>query len=148
MPSTRNRVLTLTRIGGNVEIKVTYDAVFSTFDRRLAGLGLQFIEAISVVGFDAFETTLEKKFEFLPGFVSQFLLVADGAGELSIPRTRTVTVPRAQLDEDRAGFFPDMLEDEILCRIQIRAFNLPPEITTPFAFTNMVVLGGSKSLNG
>jgi hypothetical protein len=52
MPNTNNRKLTLTKVGANVRIDVTYNAVFSTVDRRLVGLGVRFVELIAVIGVD------------------------------------------------------------------------------------------------
>jgi Fe2+ transport system protein FeoA len=52
MPSTNSRNLTLTTVGSNVTIQVTYNAVFSSFERKLAELGLVFRARIRVIGED------------------------------------------------------------------------------------------------
>jgi hypothetical protein len=52
MPSTNSVKLTLTTVNQNVTVKVTYNAVFSPFERFLAANGLKFRERIEVNGWD------------------------------------------------------------------------------------------------
>lgn len=52
MPTTNTHKLSLFRVGDNVEITVQYNAVFSVFERHLAGLGMKFRERIDVIGVD------------------------------------------------------------------------------------------------
>jgi hypothetical protein len=139
MPGTNSRNLTLTREGGNVRVRVTYNVVFSAFERNLAGLGMQFIERISTLGVDPPGSTTGT---VLAEFPAQFIPVPPGAGLISIPRNREIVLTRAQLDEDPSVIIgPDFDPDEIRCRIQIQSAGLPPAVT-PDVFTNQQVLGG------
>ena len=139
MPATNSRNLTLTREGGNVRVRVTYNVVFSAFERNLAGLGMQFIERISTLGVDPPGSTTGT---VLADFPAQFIPVPSGAGPISIARSREIVLTRAQLDEDPSVIIgPEFDPDEILCRIQIQSAGLPPAVT-PEAFTNQQVLGG------
>jgi hypothetical protein len=42
MPTVFNARLTLSTVGADTTINVTYDVIFSTLERHLAGLGLEF----------------------------------------------------------------------------------------------------------
>lgn len=119
MPSTNNRNLTLTTVDSDVTVNVTYNAVFSTFERHLAGLGMAFQERIRVLGVDPSGST---NGTVLHNFAAQVLPVTDGSGSLTIARNRSITVPRASLQEDAGAGDAD----EILCRIEISAVGLPP----------------------
>ena len=134
MPTTNNRQLTLTTVGANVTINVTYNAVFSVFERHLAGLGLVFRERIAVIGVDPAGATTGT---VLTSFPSPNLAVTDGAAVQTIARNVSMTVARAMLQEDPA--VGD--SDEIRCRIRIEAIGLPPGVT-PDAFTDQEVLLG------
>ena len=134
MPSTNNRQLTLTTVGDNVTINVTYNAVFSPFERRLAGLGLVFRERIAVIGVDPEGATTGSVLRV--GFPSPNFAVTDGAAAQTIARNVSVTVPRASLQEDLAGD-----TDEIRCRIRIDSIGLPPAVTAD-AFTDQETLLG------
>lgn len=139
MPTTNNRNLDLDRNGGSVTVRVTYNAVFSVFERRLAGLGMRFRERIAVIGVDPSGSTTGT---VLASFPSPVLGVTDGATPQIIPRNASITVSRATLDEDGSPFFgPDVIEDQIRCRIRLEAIGLPPAVT-PDAFTDQEVLGG------
>jgi len=139
MPTTNSRNLTLTREGSNVRVTVTYNVVFSSFERNLAGLGMNFIEQISVIGVDPPGSTTGT---VLRDFVPQVIPITPGPGTLSVPRTRQILMTRLQLDEDPTPFVgPDFDADEIRCRIRIQANGLPPAVT-PDAFTDQEVLGG------
>src|ERR1044071_4265694 len=98
MPTTNTRQLTLTREGANVRINVRYNAVFSVFERHLAGLGLKFRERIDVIGVDSPGAATS---EILTSFPSPILAVTDGAAVQIIQRNVSMTVTRDALDEDR-----------------------------------------------
>ena len=140
MPTTNSRNLTLIREGGNVRVRVTYNVVFSAFERNLAGLGMQFIERISTLGIDPPGSTTGTV--LAPAeFPAQLITVPPGAGPISLPRSREIVVTRAQLDEDSNILLPpDIDADEIRCNIRIQSFGLPPAVT-PDAFTDQEVLG-------
>jgi hypothetical protein len=129
-----NRTLTLTTVGADTTIEVEYTAQFTVFERRLAGLGLVFREQIAVIGVDPPGGTTGSVLALFP---VQTLPVVDGAVVQVIPRVRSLTVPRASLQEDPAAGD----NDEIRCRINILAIGLPPEFT-PDAFTNQEILVG------
>ena len=140
MPGTNSRNLTLTPAGGgNFNVNVTYNAVFSAFERNLATMGMQFVERISTLGVDPPGSTTGT---VLAEFPAQVIPVPAGAGAISIPRNRTIVLTRAQLDEDPSIIIgPDFDADEIRCRIRLHSVGLPPEVT-PDAFTDQEVLGG------
>lgn len=132
MPTTNSRSLTLTTVGANVTINVTYNAVFSALERHLAANGLVFDERIAVIGVDPPGGTAGTT---LHNFPAQTLPVTAGAGSQTIARNRSITVTRASLQEDvGAGD-----ADEIRCKIEIRATGLPSTIT---AYTDEEVLLG------
>lgn len=134
MPTTSNRQLTLTTVGANVTINVTYNSVFSAFERHLAGLGLLFRERIAVIGVDPAGATTGT---VLANFPSPNLAVTDGGASQTIARNVSVTVPRASLQEDPAVGDAD----EIRCRIRIDSIGLPPAVTAD-AFTDQETLLG------
>lgn len=135
MATTNNRRLTLTQSGANVKIDVKYNAVFSAFEHRLVGLGLRFRERIAVIGVDPPGATTGT---VLTNFPVEFIEVTGDIAQPPILRHRTVTVPRALLDEDQNPVLVD--PDEIRCRIRIEAIGFPPGVT-PDAFTDQEVLG-------
>ena len=138
MPVTNSQNLTLIREGGNVRVRVTYNVVFTAFERNLSGLGMQFIERISTLGVDPPGSTTGT---VLAEFPPLFIPVPGGAGPISIARNREIVLTRAQLDEDSNIFLPpDVDADEIRCRIRIHSFGFPPAVT-PDAFTDQEVLG-------
>ena len=129
MPTTNNRNLTLTPSGtgftDNVAVNVRYNAVFSPLERHLAANGLVFQERIAVLGVDGPATTL------LFTFPIATIPVTTGTTPQTIPRNRTVNVPRNDLIEDRVEgpegpIFPG---DEIRCRIEITPLGLPVPVT-------------------
>ena len=139
MPGTNSRNLTLSPAGGgNFSVNVTYNAVFSAFERNLAGLGMQFVERISTLGVDPPGSTTGT---VLAEFPAQVIPVPPGAGPVSVPRNRSIVLTRAQLDEDPSIIGPNFDADEIRCRIRIQSTGLPPAVT-PDAFTDQEVLGG------
>jgi hypothetical protein len=133
MPSTNSRNLTLTTVDSNVTVNVTYNAVFSQLERHLAAQGLIFRERISVLGVDPSGGTTGT---VLHNFSAQNIPVSDGAGNVSVPRNRSITVSRASLQEDVVAGDAD----EIRARIAIELIGFP----TPLAdqFTDQEVLLG------
>ncbi len=125
MPSTSDRNLTLTTQDSNVTVKVKYNAKFTTFERRLAGLGMVFRERINVLGLDPDNGTTG---DLLERFPIETIPVTDGNGTQVLARNRSITVPRSTLQED-----PGLGDtDAIRCRIEIVALGLPPAITEEF----------------
>ncbi|MFJ8787305.1 hypothetical protein [Streptomyces sp. NPDC102476] len=134
MPTVTNANLTLTTVDKNTTIQVTYSANFSAFERRLAKLGLVFRERIRVIGVDPPGSTTGT---VLANFPAVDLPVTDGGTPQTIPRTRSITVSRASLQED-SGLGDN---DEIRCRIRIAALGLPPAETSD-VFTDQELLVG------
>jgi hypothetical protein len=134
MPTAANRQLTLTTVGPDVTINVKYNAIFSVFERHLAGLGLNFRERIAVIGVDPPNSTTGT---VITNFPSLILPVTDGTVTQTIARNVSKTVSRASLQED-SGLGDN---DEIRCRIRIEAEGLPPTVT-PDAFTDQEILVG------
>src|SRR5829696_3785630 len=97
MPTTNTHKLSLFRVGDNVKITVQYNAVFSVFERHLAGLGMKFRERIDVIGEDAQGPATS---EVLFSFPNRILAVTDGAEVQTIARNVFLNVSRAALDED------------------------------------------------
>ncbi|HEX3249932.1 MAG TPA: hypothetical protein VHS05_10930 [Pyrinomonadaceae bacterium] len=138
MPRVKNAKLTLPRDGANVTINITFDVVFSQFERRLAHLGLAFQDEIALIGVDPpGGTTGDQVLTTL-----RSIPVSDGAGELTVHRVFTTPFSRNSLDEDPSGPFsgPDADQDEYRGRIRILAIGLPPAVTRD-AFTDQAVLG-------
>jgi hypothetical protein len=138
MPRVANAVLTLPRNGPNVAINITFDVVFTEFERHLAKLGLAFREELTLIGVDPpGGTTGQTVFSLV-----RSIPVSDGTGELSVHRVFSTPFSRNSLDEDSSPFFgPDFDEDEYRARIRILAIGLPPAVTDD-AFTTQAVLGG------
>ena len=138
MPRVKNAKLTLPRNGASVIINITFDVVFSEFERHLARLGLAFQEEISLIGVDPPDgttgTQVLRTLRSIP--------VSDGAGELTVHRVFSTPFSRNSLDEDPSPFLgPDFDEDEFRGRLRILAIGLPPAVTRD-AFTDRAVLGG------
>lgn len=130
MPSINNANLTLTTVGENTTIQVTYNAVFTPLDGFLETHGLKFRERIQVIGVDpsgSFSGTS------LRNFPAQTINVPRAGG--TIARSRSLTVTRASLQED-AGLGDN---DEIRCRIQIAPDGIPTLVT---GFTDQEILVG------
>jgi hypothetical protein len=130
MPSITNQTMTVQLAGTNVTIAVTYNANFSAFDRFLAQGGLRFRERIRVIGEDPGTATDM----ILHTFPLQNIPVTSGTTPLTVPRSRSLTVPRASLQEDVGSD-----DDEIDCRIEIIPLDLPVVAT---ATTAQQVLAG------
>lgn len=138
MPTTNTHELTLIREGAKVKINVRYNAVFSVFERHLAGLGLKFRERIDVIGVDAPGAASS---DILTSFPSPVLTVTDGTAPQTIARDVLMTVSRLALDEDSNPFVgPDALPDQIRCSVRIEAVDLPVAVTAT-KFTNERELG-------
>lgn len=139
MPGTNSRNLTLTREGGNVRVTVTYNALFSAFERALANLGMTFVERISTLGVDPPGSTTGT---VLAEFPAAVIPVPPGAGPISVARNRQILVTRAQLDEDPSLIIgPEFDPDEIRCRIRIESRGFPAAVT-PDEFTDQEILSG------
>ena len=53
MPTITNATLTLTTVNNDVTADVTFDAVFTRFERNLADLGMTFDRHVDIIGVDA-----------------------------------------------------------------------------------------------
>lgn len=138
MPRIVSPQLTLTPSAGKIQIQVKYNAVFSQFERRLAGLGLGFLEQIAVIGVDPPGGTTGLTLVS----VTRQIIVPDGAGETSIPRLfQTGFLPRSFFDEDPSPLGPDFDQDEIRGRIRILSVGFPDAVT-PDSFTDQKTVGG------
>ena len=132
MASINSANLTLTVVGNNVTVNVTYNAVINRLERFLVPNGLVLTERIAVIGVDPpFGTTGT----ILHNFPAQNLPVTAGGVPQIIARNRSMVVSRASLQED-VGLGD---ADEIRCRITIDVVNLPVDVT---AFTDQEVLLG------
>ena len=112
MPTITNAKLILTKLSGlpeKVEIKVTYNAVFSDCERTLSP-NLKFRETIKIVGVDILPPIEQGLLDILP---AQDITVPS-LGSLTVSRTRTALALRTLLQEDPG---PD--SDEIRCKISI-----------------------------
>ena len=112
MPTITNAKLILTKLSGlpeKVEIKVTYNAVFSDCERTLSP-NLKFRETIKIVGVDILPPIEQGLLDILP---AQDITVPS-LGSLTVSRTRTALALRTLLQEDPG---PD--PDEIRYKISI-----------------------------
>lgn len=142
MPKTTNPILTLTNetTGTDITVRVEYDITFNRLERNLAQLGMNFKDAVDVIGVDP------------PGSTSGTRLLSLGGGQLDVPpvsssaklhRKHEVVMSRASLDEDPGTGIPD--NDEIRCRIRFLTGGMPPASSE--TFTNQVILfedGGNQ----
>jgi hypothetical protein len=124
--------LTLTTVGSNVTINVTYTAQASQLERFLVANGMAIQERITVIGIDPPGGITGTTITFMP---TQTLPVTGGAGPLNLARNRTITVTRAVLQED-AGVGD---ADEVRCKIELRPIGLPASVE---GFTDQEVLLG------
>ncbi len=131
MPTITSPNLTLTTRNDNVEINVTFIAMFTPFERQLAGLGMTFDWHIDILGVDA------NGHSILTSFPSTTLPVFVGVGTQPIPVSASKTVTRTSLQED-SGLGDN---DEIGCNIRIHSQGMPP-VFTPDLFTVQRVLVG------
>jgi hypothetical protein len=128
MPTITNATLNLTTVNNDVTANVTFDAVFTPFERNLAGLGMTFDRHVDIIGVDNGATTV------LTSFDPTNLPVTAGNGPQTIPVALSVTKPRSLFQEDTDN-------DEIGCNIRIHSQGFPPVFTEDF-FTNQRVLVG------
>jgi hypothetical protein len=134
MPSVNSAALTLTTTGQTVTLSVSYNAVFTAFERQLAGLGMTFHEHLDVFGIDppgSLTGTLLDTFPLTPFTVSA------GAGPLIVPRSVQMDMTRSELQED-TGVGDS---DEIRVKIRIHSVGLPPEFSADI-FTDQETLLG------
>ena len=118
MAKINSPTLTLTTVGDNVTVKVTYSVVFDRFERFLVGGGMLFEELIEVVGVDPPGSVTGR---VLTAFGTRVLPVTAGVEPQTITRNRSIIVTRALLQEDaRPG---DV--DELRCRININPVGMP-----------------------
>jgi hypothetical protein len=115
MARIHNAQLTLTPVGNNVTVHVTYSAGITRLERFLVANGLALVERIAVIGVDPPNTTTGT---VLHNFPAEALPVTPGAQAQNIPRDRSILVTRASLQEDNG--LGD--HDEIRCRITIRHY--------------------------
>lgn len=132
MPATSARNLTLTTVDNSVTVKVTYNALFSPFERHVASQGVRFLERIAIIGADPDGSTTGA---VLKNFPAQVMPVTAGAGTQNLARVREIKVSRALLQED-----PGLGDsDSIRCRISITPEGMPKAVK---AFTDEEVLLG------
>jgi hypothetical protein len=138
MPTVTNPVLTLTTIGANTTIGVTYDANYSAFEAALAGLGMTFHAHIDVQGMDPAGSLTGTTIISFPNDPHP---VTAGAGAQVLPRSPTpITVARFLLQEDRTvGGVAD--DDEIRAKIRIHSVGLPDEFTADVFTPQQILLG-------
>lgn len=134
MPTVNGANLTLTTVNQNVTINVTFNAVFTAFERQLAGLGMNYHEHVEVIGVDPAGGTTGV---VLTSFPLANLAVTAGAGSQTIARNLSKTVSRASLQEDTA--LGD--DDEIRCKIRIHSVGLPQEFSSDVFTPQQVLLG-------
>ena len=132
MPTINSPSLTVTIVGVDVTLDVTYNAVFTAFERQLAGLGMTFHEHLEVFGIDPPGSLTGTQ---LATFPLAALAVTAGAGPQTIARSAQMVMARAALDEDPA--FGNA--DEIRVKVRIHSIGLPPPFT-PDSFTDEEVL--------
>jgi hypothetical protein len=129
MPTVERPLLMLTTTGDVVTIRVTFDARFTPFERRLAGLGMEFRSHVDVIAIDPPGGTtgtiiVDPVAGFSP-FQHVAFAVTDGAVDEILPFDHSVDVDHDLLDEITNG------TGEIRCRIQIHADGMPPPLTDP-----------------
>lgn len=121
MPTVQNAALALITVDDNTTVSVTYDAVFTPFERQLAGLGWVCHEHLEVFGVDPPNSVTG---DILATFPQTSIPVSVGAGTLTVARSVQLTVPRSTLQEDTGGD-----DDEIRVRIRIHSPSIPPAFT-------------------
>jgi hypothetical protein len=134
MATINSAALALITVDDTVTVSVTFNAVFTPFERQLAGLGLKFHRHLDVIGIDppgAFTGSVLASFPLVD------FPVTVGAGTQTIPVSTQLAVPRATLQED-AGVGDT---DEIRVKIRIHAVGFPPEFS-PDVFTDQETLLG------
>ena len=139
MPTINSANLTLTTVGQTVTINVTFNAVFTPFERQLAGLGLIFHPHVDVWGMDP-AGSLTGTFLINtdpPLFPHTKFAVTVGTVDQVIAYNVSKPVARSLLQEDTGAGD----SDEIRCRIRIHAIGMPLEFTEE-VFTDQEILLG------
>jgi hypothetical protein len=132
MPTVSNTTLTLTTVGANTTLDVTFDTEFNEVERNLVPLGLIYHVHGDVVGVDgSTETVLLQD-----AFPHKVIPVTPGSTPQLLSTSVSLTVPRADLQEDTGGD-----EDEIRCNIRIHSVGLPPTFTENVPTPLKVLLG-------
>jgi hypothetical protein len=134
MPTVLNPRLKLVTENDDVHINIHFDVQFNEFERKLAGLGLDFHAHVTVLGVDPPGGTTGVELAAIKGTKYP---VTSGSGPQALPSDHTITKKRADLQEDK--FWGDA--DEIRGRIRIHALGFPPEFTSN-SFTDQKVLLG------
>ena len=135
MPSVNSANLTLTTVNQNVTINIRFNAVFTEFERQLAGLGMSFHQHIEVLGVDPSGGTTGTT---VAAFPQTTFGVTVGAGPQTISRNESLPpIPRSSLQEDVAPGD----NDEVRCRIRIHSVGLPPEFTSDTFSDQEILLG-------
>jgi len=138
MATINTATLTLTTVNQDVTINVTFNAVFSGFERQLAGLGMIFHEHIDVIGIDPPGSLTGTVLPDTSGlFPHTRFAVTVGAGDQVIARNVSKTITRASLQEDTAVGDAD----EIRCKIRIHAIGFPPEFSLDVFTPQQVLIG-------
>jgi hypothetical protein len=137
MPTVEHPLLVLTTSDEVVTIRVTFHARFTPFERRLAGLGMEYRSHVDVIGIDPPGGTsgtiiVDPAAGFSP-FQHVAFAVTEGTVDEILPFDHSVVVDRQLLDEITDG------TGEIRCRIQIHADGMPPPLTEP-VFTDRRVV--------
>jgi hypothetical protein len=128
---------------GDINIIVDYDARFSAAERDLTVIvQLNFLERIFVIGVDPSGSTTGAVLDVFPLAVIEGITPAGTTPDdqsQTLHRHREKQAPRAKLDEDSNPIVPpDIIEDEIRCKIQIDPIGVPRRVE---AFTNQFTLG-------
>ena len=134
MPTVENPTLTLTTVNDATKVTVTFNAVFTAFERQLAGLGMTFHQHIDVIGIDppgSFTGSVMIEFP-MTGFA-----VTVGSGSQTIFRNAEMTTHRGTFQEDNQSGDAD----EIRCKIRIHSVGLPL-VFSPDVFTDQKILLG------
>ncbi len=134
MPTVENPTLTLTTVNNATEVTVTFNAVFTAFERQLAGLGMTFHQHIDVIGIDPPGSLTGS---VLIEFPLTSFAVTVGPGSQTIFRNAVMTTQRGTFQEDNQSGDAD----EIRCKIRIHSVGLPL-VFTPDVFTDQKILLG------
>ena len=134
MATINSAALALITVDDTVTVSVTFNAVFTPFERQLAGLGMVFHEDLDVLGIDPPGSLTGS---LLAAFPRRNFAVTVGAGAQTIARSVQLALPRTTLQEDTGVGDTD----EIRVRIRVHAIGLPP-VLSPDIFTDQETLLG------
>ena len=129
MPTINNATLNLTTVNNDVTADITFDAVFTRFERNLADMGMTFDATCR-----APRRRCRTRRPCSRAFDPTNLPVTAGAGSQTIPVSLSVTRSRSFFQEDTDN-------DEIGRNIRIHSQRFPP-VFTPDLFTIQRVLVG------